>query len=502
MSTDERISQPEEIEHHLRQFAARQVRLQVFDNTGSFLSRGWIQYEPGDEDKLAISPKPLGALDASALICRCVMDEKLFTFTTRPLGSKNGNLLIAQPSSILHKDRRKNYRVTPLAGKPVIARIEIPNTGIIQRPLLDISFQGFSVLLPCRPGLIKKGMSLPVMVTFPGGPTIESKGLVKNISAFMHVWRAGFSFSGINGHVNQEIISYCIRREFESKKRSDEAPIDWKKVKVAVIEAKDQASSHLFLKNRFEVKSTEYVHAIKLLRSFSPEVILVDLSREGARLVLKTVTRDPALKHLPLLLLGRKNSRVKGRPGAVTFVRTPYEPEYLLDKIKALITRYRQAESCRNDGWKLFLGTGKKIVVLAPKENLSRIHHNRLIENEYEVFCISDELNLIQRIASIMPQIIILDDEIPMIDCTTLCRMINLNKAIRGIPKIRLVREKMGAEMIVFEDYGLTVLHKPFSFKHLLESINRSLGRSFHDQTSNKDNTGLEETTSCPDLNI
>lgn len=482
MGNEEQFSRPEEIISQLRQFAARQVRLEVFDNTGTFLSRGWILCEPGNENRLAISPQPFGALDASALICRCVMDEKLFTFTTRPLGGKNGDLLIAQPSAIRRKDRRKNYRVSPSAAKPVFVRIEIPDTGTIQRPLQDISFQGFSILLPYQPSLIKKGMSLPVMLTFPDGSTIKGEGHVKNISGFMHVWRVGCSFSGIDKHMNQDIISYCIRREFEKKEKSDDEQINWKKVKVAVVESKDQALSHSLLKNRFEMKSAEYTHAIKLLRSFSPEVILVDLSREGAGLVLKTVTRDPVFKHLPLLILGRKNTRVKGRPGTVTFVRTPHEPEYLVDKIESQITKYRQAENCRNDGWKLFLGTGTKIVVIAPEKNMGRIRCGQLVKNEYEVLCISDELDIIQRIASIMPHLIILDDENPMTDSATLCRMINFNKTIRGIPKIRLIADKIGAEMAVFEDFGITFLEKPFSFRQLLESINLSLGRSLHTQ--------------------
>ncbi len=472
------LRQEKEIGSHLQQLADRQVRLKVFSAKGAFLSRGWIVRNPGSGGRIAISPLPIGAIDTSGLICRYVMDERLFTFTTRPLGNENGYLSIAVPTAIRFQNRRTHYRVSPGIDAPVFARIHIPDTGVVLRPVLDISASGFSVLLPYPLECFGKGISLPVHITLPGNTGVQCTGLVKNKSAFMHVRRIGFSFHGIAERNTQKVQAYCRKRLTELEDGNEDTPVDMKKIKVAVIDSGGRNPSLSYLEDRFTVKSTEHLNAIKLFRGYSPELIIIDMAQYGARLVTKTISRDPGLKYLPVVCLGQKPVKMKGRPGAVETVRSPYTRECLMETVRNLVARYRMAEDCEKNAWKLFTGEGKKIMVLCPEKNLRRLHCTLLENDEYPVFRATDELDIVQRITSIMPDVIVLDDETEPVDPATLCRLINLNKTLRSIPKIRMVPGGMEGEEAVFDGSGVTFLKKPLSYKRLADGINRALGRS------------------------
>lgn len=104
------------------------------------------------------------------------------------------------------------------------------------------------------------------------------------------------------------------------------------------------------LHNRYKltmVKSGE--EALRYLETTIPDLILLDihLSRMDGYEVMEHMRRDPRTAQIPVIFLtadGQENEERSLALGAVDFIRKPFEPQTLLDRIDAVWGTEEQRE--------------------------------------------------------------------------------------------------------------------------------------------------------------
>lgn len=100
----------------------------------------------------------------------------------------------------------------------------------------------------------------------------------------------------------------------------------------------------MILRNQYQVtmlKSGE--DAVKYLASHTPDMILLDIRMHGmdGYEVMEYLKKNPSTAHIPVILITAdavKENKEKGIAlGAADFIGKPFEPQYLLDRIEAVL---------------------------------------------------------------------------------------------------------------------------------------------------------------------
>jgi twitching motility two-component system response regulator PilH len=99
----------------------------------------------------------------------------------------------------------------------------------------------------------------------------------------------------------------------------------------------------LLTKNSFQVMTAESgEEAVAKVKELMPDLILMDVVMPGMNgfQATRTISRDEATKHIPIIMCTSKNQETDmvwgRRQGAVEYVVKPIDPQELLSKIAAL----------------------------------------------------------------------------------------------------------------------------------------------------------------------
>lgn len=135
------------------------------------------------------------------------------------------------------------------------------------------------------------------------------------------------------------------------------------------------------------------------------------------------------------------------------------------------------------------VGKNKKILVVDDEPEILMALEKRLSHAGYQVFSVSDGINVLAKVKEIRPDIIILDIMIPGFDGIEIKRKLNADMSTAGIPVIFLTArdrtlDKVEGLQMGVDDY----ITKPFDSKELLARINSVLNRrQFYENISMTD---------------
>lgn len=472
-----KLEKPDEVKAHLQELSDFQVPVRLFTMEGKFLSKGCFSCEFNSDESLFFSPVPSTWSQYATLACHYSYQLSACAFQARPLIVKNSKLHIELPASILFFDRRKYFRIQPSKNRPVVIRFAIPGKCEMRVSASDISGGGFSVLVPARMNFFSIGMPLFSRIALSGEEKIECRVTVKGVSSFLDVTRVGCEFDDIFEKDRSLVMSYCVRRELETRNAPDARENQWKKLNLCTIDEASGNKPYSFLEGLFYIKTIEPLNAISHLRQTHPDLMMLNTDNAGARLVLQTVSRDPVLKELPLILLGRKRPNAKARSGGLLSIRTPYKKPYLLKAMKEFVENIRLSKEVGQSYWQYFTGEGKKIVIVDPLKNLASFSFKTLENIEFQLDWVNGGEGIIGQLEAARPDVLLIDNETGSLDPGTLCRLMNLNKVLKNIPKIRLIAGGEVPHSTLFENSGMSFLAKPLEMEKLVESINKALGR-------------------------
>jgi DNA-binding response OmpR family regulator len=118
----------------------------------------------------------------------------------------------------------------------------------------------------------------------------------------------------------------------------------------------------------------------------------------------------------------------------------------------------------------------KKILVVEDEEDLLKLQSILLTIRGYEVEGVMDGQAALEAVATMKPDLIMLDIMLPKIDGFEVCRQVKANEGTQHIPVILLTGKKDKEAFAMGEEAGADwFLTKPFKSKMLLETIHRFL---------------------------
>ncbi len=116
----------------------------------------------------------------------------------------------------------------------------------------------------------------------------------------------------------------------------------------------------------------------------------------------------------------------------------------------------------------------KKILIVEDEESLLKLESILLTSKGYEVHGVGDGRAALEAVASIKPDLVLLDIMLPEIDGFEVCRRIKANEETSHIPVIMLTAKKSREDMTRGEQVGADwYITKPFKSVMVIETIQR-----------------------------
>jgi DNA-binding response OmpR family regulator len=120
--------------------------------------------------------------------------------------------------------------------------------------------------------------------------------------------------------------------------------------------------------------------------------------------------------------------------------------------------------------------TKKKILIVEDEETLLELEAVLLRLKGYDVEGVMDGQSALETVATMNPDLILLDIMLPKIDGFEVCRQIKANEATRHIPVIMLTAKKSKEDLAMSEQVGADgYITKPFRSSMVIETIQRLL---------------------------
>jgi twitching motility two-component system response regulator PilG len=118
----------------------------------------------------------------------------------------------------------------------------------------------------------------------------------------------------------------------------------------------------------------------------------------------------------------------------------------------------------------------KKVLIVEDEEHLLELESLLLSTNGYEVKGALDGPSALKLVASMKPDLILLDIMLPVMDGYEVCRQIKAKDATRHIPVVMLSAKKSKEDIVKGEQAGADwYLTKPFKSVMVIETIKRLL---------------------------
>jgi DNA-binding response OmpR family regulator len=116
----------------------------------------------------------------------------------------------------------------------------------------------------------------------------------------------------------------------------------------------------------------------------------------------------------------------------------------------------------------------KKILIVEDDATLLRLESILLTSKGYEVKGVKDGQAALDIVATMKPNLVLLDIMLPKIDGLEVCRQIKANEATRHIPVVMLTAKKSEEDLVLGEQAGANgYMTKPFKSAKVIETIQR-----------------------------
>ncbi len=129
-----------------------------------------------------------------------------------------------------------------------------------------------------------------------------------------------------------------------------------------------------------------------------------------------------------------------------------------------------------------------KVLVVEDDRSLAEVLQYNLEQNGYEVFCAYDGQDGLSQARLQLPQLIVLDVMIPVLDGLEVCKMLRASSSTSDIPVIMLTAKSEETDQLVGFSVGADdYVVKPFSVKVLLQRIKTMLRRQERSKSAGSD---------------
>lgn len=232
-------------------------------------------------------------------------------------------------------------------------------------------------------------------------------------------------------------------------------------------------ATHILEKNYDVVCAKSGMEGIGILRSETIDLVLLDLLMPdiNGMEVLKEIREDSMISDVKVIILtaaGTKTDVTEAiRLGALDFIKKPFFPTELLERIKRVI----QVEK-------------KDSILVVDDDNVTLSIVQNMLSIRYDVSCVSSGNGAIKYLQNNVPDMILLDLHMPDMSGLEVLEKICSTKKLADIPVIFLTADNdRKTEIEIFKAGAMDYIQKPFNPEVVLRRIGRVL-ELYHYQQS------------------
>lgn len=476
MIATEKISAEETIDSHIREISDLKIPVRAIIDENIELSDCRLIYEDGEERQLLIQTRLGNYLKQREIEITYSHSKTFYTFKSRIISIKEidfgyAYLQILFPEAITGSERRKHFRIRPSKVWPIQIQVVLPDKKVVNLEARDISGGGISFVAPQCIGCFEIGALFSMDIAVPKAGKIQATANVRKVDKLLDIVRVGMEFSEISKTAQRIITEYTIRRELETGNVPGRAE-SFEKARIFIIDDKERHKEYKFLDEKFEVRKVDCINTISKLTAGIPELIVLNLDLPESHIILNIIKAHRVLKGLPLILLSKGERETYNTPDTLIYVNIPFKEKFFIKSVEDLIKRFRISRRIEQIKWQIISGTGKKVLIIDQSRNFSAGNIKSLTDHGFEVFVVDSEENILQRVGEYNPDIILIDEDTGEIDFVSICRLMNINRALKVIPRILVAKDKEASEIFHSQDLISGLVIKPFNSKQLIMGIN------------------------------
>ncbi len=219
----------------------------------------------------------------------------------------------------------------------------------------------------------------------------------------------------------------------------------------------------------YEIMTAEHTFDVVVIDDKIPVISMLEVIRR-----LKTTERT---KNWPILILSDENEKdalLEAQDlGIAKYVKKPAAADIIVYMTEQLLGESQAKEV------PLETDNRKKIVVVDDEVPIARMLKIRLEANGYNVFMAHDGKTGLDLVHQVVPNLILLDLVLPVIDGFKVCRMLKFDNNYKNIPIIMLTARSADESRNLGRQLGANAyMTKPFEPQVLLKKIEELIGKA------------------------
>jgi c-di-GMP-binding flagellar brake protein YcgR len=460
--------------NYLQEISELRLPVRVLINGATELVNGRLLYEHDRQKGLFIRMEQGNYPTTGNVRVTCTYENAVYTFNSSIIGSSVTDtgypyLQLQVPEKIDKEERRKFYRVSLSEQKPVNVSFTLPDGRIITVEALDLSGGGLSMVLPINITPFQIGQSLSLSIILPAFGKIDTNAVIKDMSHLLNMIRIGMAFVDISEAADRLFMKFIISREAEMMEEG-QLKTSAQKARVCLIEESSQYNQYLFLDHLYSVAKIDFSNAIPRIVNHQPDLIVINMDIPEVTTIISAIRANQRLKYIPFLMVSSHDVDIE-ISSDVIFLNYPLNEKLFVKTSEYLIDKYRQFKKIQNKNRVVSAGQGYKIFIIDSFHKFDSKSNELLVKNGFKVIIDANEGKILSRLIDIRPDIIIFEEETDKTDPVSLCRLININKTIKGTPKIILISEEKNFARFYSQGFFSDYLVKPVDAGQLLAKI-------------------------------
>jgi hypothetical protein len=331
----------------------------------------------------------------------------------------------------------------------VLVQFALADKRVVNIETVDISRGGIAFVVPHDISRFQIGDTLFLNITLHGLGEINSAAVIRYISHLLNMIIIGMEFLEMPEATEKVVMRYIMLREPEIRDESHKIKSS-DKPGICFVEESERPWEYEFLTQNFNVVNIDYFNAFSRLITHPPDLIILNDTPYKSQTLLGVIKRHKVLKHIPLILLSKNENRKDDTQENPLILRLPVSEKLLAKTSEDLIEKYRLSKYIQKKRLTVISGKGKKVPIINRNFHVTNKSIEGLTNCGFEVSIYRFEQDFLTKIEKVHPSIIIIDEETEKTDPVSLCRLININKTIRAIPKVILISEAKNFEDFLF----------------------------------------------------
>jgi CheY-like chemotaxis protein len=361
-------------------------------------------------------------------------------------------------------------------SNPVPVRCTLPDGAIFDVVADEIGRGGLTFYMSDSPTQLSVNQSLAFDFDTPGLDGIKASGSIRDSSRILDMLCFGVRFSDVSEGGQPKLTEY--QRTKEDQFGPDAAINSGSEQGVVFIVDQPQAQdSYGFLDQHFNVVRSDSFGVIDRLLAALPEAILFNSGLQDSAMVLQVLTNHPVLRQTPIIEIQTKKRRISHKLFAT--IPFPLDEGLVVETLYRAVTADKISRILRQGDFSGPFKTGVSIL-LVDDSSASEVCDLETIRClNCDVRRIVDLKLLYDSFVWSTPDVIAIDESTREVDARTVCRLLNMNRELKDVPKLLLSR-KRGCEDQDRSNLFSSVLTKPFTPKQLLSRVHYLMSQASH----------------------